>query len=214
VSAHAILALLGVESTAVTVAFDLLLVFAVALYLALVYWTYADARRRLEDPTLIGAATALSLVPFAGALIYLILRPAETLEDAYERDLEVEAARLRLHELELRLCPNCDYPIERDYLRCPGCLQRLREPCPRCARALERTWTLCPYCEAKPAAVRGGRSGARRAGSGATQRRSTGERSDGVEERERKAGGEDQEERLTPRRSAGRVRSGGSLKGK
>lgn len=211
-SMHPTVALLGVESSGLTVAFDLILIFAAVIYLALVYWTYGDARRRLEDPTLIGAATALSLIPFAGSLIYLILRPAETLEDAYERELEIEAARLRLHELELRLCPSCNYPIERDFLRCPSCLQRLRQPCPRCARPLERAWTICPYCEAKPAPARSARSTSRRAGSASTQRPSATAAPAAGDGRESALALE--EEELTPRRSGGRARARGSLKEK
>lgn len=207
-------ALLGVESSSLTVAFDLIVVFAAVIYLALVYWTYGDARRRLEDPTLIGAATALALVPFVGSLLYLILRPAETLEDAYERDLEIEAARLRLHELELHLCPSCDYPVERDYLRCPSCLQRLREPCPRCARPLERAWTICPYCEAKLPAARSARTGTRRGGSASAQRSGAGAPPAREDGREPALALEEGEEQLTPRRSGGAARSRGSLKQK
>lgn len=80
---------------------NLLVVFLIAIWFALVFWTYADARRRLQDPVLIGSATIAALIfPFAGALVYTIVRPPETLDDHYERELDVRAAELRVRLLE------------------------------------------------------------------------------------------------------------------
>ena len=87
------LAYFGIESNAFNLVIDLLILFAVVLYLSLIYWTYADARRRIEDPMLIGCATAASLFPFVGTIVYLIVRPPEYLDDVRER-----AARLGLAE--------------------------------------------------------------------------------------------------------------------
>jgi Double zinc ribbon len=141
------LAYFGIESNAFNLVIDLLIVFGVVLYLALIYWTYADARRRIMDPMLIGCATAASLFPFVGTLVYLILRPPEYLEDVRERELETQAAEARLQGLEHSLCPHCDYPIERDFVRCPSCLRKLKERCVSCSKPLDRAWTICPYCE-------------------------------------------------------------------
>jgi hypothetical protein len=78
----------------------LLQVFVVLLWLALVYWTYQDARRRIESPGLIAACIALSVViPFLGTIIYLIVRPPEYLDEARERELELLALEQRLGEL-------------------------------------------------------------------------------------------------------------------
>jgi Double zinc ribbon len=142
------LAYFGIESSGLNLAIDLLLLFVVVLYLSLIYWTYADARRRIEDPMLVGCATAAAFFPFVGAIIYLILRPPEYLEDVRERELEVQAAEARLHQLDQTLCPHCDYRIEPDFVRCPSCLRKLKERCVNCSRPLEQTWTICPYCEA------------------------------------------------------------------
>jgi Double zinc ribbon len=141
------LAYFGIESNAFTTAVDLLIVIGAVVYLSLVYWTYADARRRIVDPLLIGCATAASLFPFVGTLVYIILRPPEYLEDVQERELEIQAAEARLNGLERSLCPHCDYPIERDFVRCPSCLRKLKERCVSCSKPLDRAWTICPYCE-------------------------------------------------------------------
>lgn len=78
----------------------LLQVFVVLLWLALAYWTYQDARRRIESPPIVAACVALSvLIPFLGSVIYLIVRPPEYLDEARERELELIALERRLGEL-------------------------------------------------------------------------------------------------------------------
>jgi Double zinc ribbon len=145
------LAYFGINSSGVNLAIDLLILFFVVLYCSLIYWTYADARRRVIDPMMIGFATAVSLFPFVGTIIYLILRPPEYLEDVRERELEMQAAEARLQQLDYGLCPHCDYQIERDFVRCPSCLRKLKDRCVSCSRPLDRTWTICPYCETEVA---------------------------------------------------------------
>jgi hypothetical protein len=141
------LAYFGIESNAFNLVIDLLILFVVVLYCALLYWTYADARRRIQDPMMIGLSVVVALFPFVGVLIYIILRPPEYLEDVRERELETHAAEARLHQLDYGLCPHCDYPIEREFVRCPSCLRKLKERCVSCSKPLDRAWTICPYCE-------------------------------------------------------------------
>jgi len=141
----------GIESSGLNLVVDLLILFIVVLYLSLIYWTYADARRRILDPMLVGCATAASLFPFVGTIVYMILRPPEYLEDVHERELEVQAAEARLHEFDHSLCPHCDYRVERDFVRCPSCLRKLKERCVNCSRPLDQAWTICPYCETEVA---------------------------------------------------------------
>lgn len=95
------IALFGIDNSGIGVAANLLVIFLIAIWIALVFWTYADARRRLTDSVLIGSATIAALIfPFAGSLVYAIVRPPETLDDAYERELDVRAAELRVRLLE------------------------------------------------------------------------------------------------------------------
>jgi len=152
------LAYFGIESSGLSVAIDLLILFAAAVYVALVYWTWADARRRVEDPVMVSLATVVALVPFAGPLVYMILRPPEYLDDVRERELEMQAAEARIAQAGLYVCPYCDYRIERDFVRCPSCLRKLKERCTNCNRPLDQAWTICPYCEADVPGLTLGRS--------------------------------------------------------
>jgi hypothetical protein len=146
-------AVFGIKSSGLNLAANLTILFLVVVWLALVYWTYADARRRISDPMLIGCATAASLFPFVGTLVYLIVRPPEYLDDVRERELEMQAAEARLAELGYHLCPYCDHEIERDFLRCPSCMRKLKEPCRTCAKPLDPSWKICPFCESEIASV-------------------------------------------------------------
>ncbi|MGZ4322512.1 MAG: hypothetical protein ACXVHJ_10790 [Solirubrobacteraceae bacterium] len=99
----------GIKNNTISLVVDLVILFLVVMWLALVYWTYADARRRIADPLLVGCATAASLFPFVGTIVYMIVRPPEYLDDVRERELEMQAAEARLAELGYHLCPHCDY---------------------------------------------------------------------------------------------------------
>src|SRR3954467_7688509 len=142
------LAVFGIENDAVNLAVNLLLLFLVVLWLALVYWTYADARRRIEDPMLVGCATAASLFPFIGTIVYMIVRPPEYIDDIRERELEIAAASARRPSGQTLASPYCAFEIEKTFLRCPSCLRRLKEPCGTCGRPLDPRWKICPYCRA------------------------------------------------------------------
>jgi Double zinc ribbon len=157
------LAYFGIESSGLNLAVDLLILFVAVLYFSLIYWTYADARRRISDPMLVACATAASFFPFVGTVIYMILRPPEYLEDVRERELETQAAEARLNQLEQTLCPHCSYRVESDFIRCPSCLRKLKERCTSCSRPLDQAWTICPYCEADVPGLAAPRSRRRRA---------------------------------------------------
>jgi Double zinc ribbon len=141
-------ALFGIENDGVNLVVNLLLFFLIVIWLALVYWTYQDAQRRIEDPMLVGCATAASLFPFIGTIVYSIVRPPDYLDDVRERELEIRAAEARVKEAETRSCRNCGTPVEPSFLRCPSCMHKLKEPCTSCGKPLDPRWRVCPYCEA------------------------------------------------------------------
>ena len=134
---------------------NLLLFFAGVFLLAFAYWVYKDARRRIEDPWLVGMATVLGLVPpFVGALIYMLFRPPEYLEDVRERELEIKAMEDRLSKRDLH-CPVCRSEVDSTFLVCPICTTKLKQSCSVCKAPLEALWQVCPFCETpiEPAAV-------------------------------------------------------------
>jgi predicted RNA-binding Zn-ribbon protein involved in translation (DUF1610 family) len=143
------LALFGIQNDGLNLVVNLLVFFLFVIWLALVYWTYADASRRMDDPMLIGCATAASLFPFIGTIVYVIVRPPEYLEDVHERELEIRAAEGRLQMLQNRTCTSCGHEIEATFLRCPHCMKKLKEPCRSCGKPVDPAWRVCPFCEAE-----------------------------------------------------------------
>jgi hypothetical protein len=138
------------ESPLLRLAWYLLWFSIAVLWLALVFWTLKDARKRIEDPLIIAVAVLTSLVfPFIGTLVYAILRPSEYLADVRERELEMQAMEQEL--LTLRTCPNCREPVREDYVVCPKCRKPLRSSCISCGRPLEHSWKICPYCSTEVA---------------------------------------------------------------
>jgi hypothetical protein len=141
------LAIFGITNDGLNLVATLFLLMLVVLWLALIVYTYLDARRRISDPFLVACATVASFFPFIGTAVYAIVRPPEYLEDAHERELEIKAAELRVRQLRDQSCPHCEYPIEKSYLRCPNCQRRLKDPCPTCSKPVDPRWGLCPFCE-------------------------------------------------------------------
>jgi RNA polymerase subunit RPABC4/transcription elongation factor Spt4 len=131
--------------------------FGLAVWFSIVVWTFMDIRSRSRDKLVWVFATLLVLLfNVFGLIVYLILRPHETLMQAYERSLEEEAL---LQEIEERpICPNCRHRVETDYRICPNCLHKLKDVCLNCDRMIELEWTVCPYCTVErkvPVAITG-----------------------------------------------------------
>src|SRR6188768_2516431 len=145
-------AIFGIKNSALNTAASVALLILGVLYLALIFWTFADARRRIDDPLLVVCATLTAFFPFIGVIVYLIVRPPEFLDDVRLRELEMTAAEARLASLDYSLCPHCDYEVQSDYLRCPSCMRKLKERCYSCSKPIDPAWRICPFCEAETSA--------------------------------------------------------------
>ena len=89
-----------------------------------------------------------AVFPFVGWLVYLVVRPPETVEDVRERELEISAREAQLAR-DYDTCPSCYKPVESDFLICPYCMKKLRKECVECGKALKLNWQVCPYCKTK-----------------------------------------------------------------
>lgn len=115
------------------------------LWLAVVLWAYRDIRSRSRSGWAVFFTSLLVLLlPIAGLVVYLLLRPRETLADVYNRTLEQEALLQQIEEKPV--CPTCTLPIQANWFLCPSCHTHLRQPCPVCNSPLDLHWDICPYC--------------------------------------------------------------------
>ncbi len=119
--------------------------FLVAFWVSLILWTYRDIRTRTRDQLIrILSAIIVALLFLPGIVIYLILRPAHTIEEEYQNTLEEEALLQSIEEFPV--CPGCGRKTQDAWMVCPTCHTRLRKTCHNCRRLMDLSWNLCPYC--------------------------------------------------------------------
>ena len=119
--------------------------YIIALWFALVAWTFRDIEARSRSVFTQVFSTLLVVLFFVpGLLLYLILRPKETLDQAFQRALEEEYLLQDLDDLPL--CPGCQRTVDPEFVLCPHCQTGLRGPCSACSRLIDLRWDVCPYC--------------------------------------------------------------------
>ncbi len=119
--------------------------YLLAFYLGLIVWTARDISSRTRD--WLGRFLAVLLVAvfnIPGLILYIVLRPRETLAEVYGRALEEEALMQGLEEQDS--CPTCKRHVAQDFVVCPYCRTSLKNRCSACKRLLNPHWEVCPYC--------------------------------------------------------------------
>jgi hypothetical protein len=133
----------------VQLASQLIVIYVVLLWLGTAYWAFRDMQARTENPILPYFAAALiifftPLLFLFAVVLYLIVRPRETLAEVYERSLAEESLLAEVEKNEL--CPVCRDRVDSEWLVCPNCRTRLHRVCPSCNRLADPTWPLCAFC--------------------------------------------------------------------
>lgn len=119
--------------------------FIASFWLSLLVWTYRDIRSRVKDPLVrILAVLVVAVLFLPGIVVYLILRPPQTMEEEYQHMLEEEALLQAIEERSA--CPGCGRHTAEDWIVCPNCHTKLMKNCHACDRLLKLSWSLCPYC--------------------------------------------------------------------
>lgn len=122
-----------------------LIAYLLVMWVAALVWTYRDISARTRDPfTQVISVMMVVFFNLPGLLLYLILRPNDTLADAYDRQLEAEALLSEIQEQAT--CPSCRRKIENEFIACPYCRTTLRAACEACSKPLAFGWVVCPYC--------------------------------------------------------------------
>lgn len=116
----------------VMIIFFLFLAALVFLYVMSIFWAKKDAKARGANEK---SAMLISLIPFAGVLAYVLMRPPLLLIDKEEQELDIALKRRQLKRYGK--CPNCGELVEKDYLVCPKCQIKLKEACSKCGKPLE-----------------------------------------------------------------------------
>src|SRR4029453_6134387 len=117
--------------------------YLIALWFALVAWTFRDIESRSRSVFTQVFSTLLVVLFFVpGLLLYLILRPKEPLDQAFQRPLEEEYLLQDLDDLPL--CPGCQRTVDPEFVLCPHCQTALKEPSPACSPLAHLPWGAWP----------------------------------------------------------------------
>jgi RNA polymerase subunit RPABC4/transcription elongation factor Spt4 len=137
--------LLEILPQVVTILVLVTAVFFTSLWLGMVLWTFRDIRARTRDIVVqIMATFMVAVLTLPGLIVYFLIRPRETLAEAYEHALEQEALLQAIEEPEV--CPGCGAKVQNDFIYCPYCHTHLRKKCVACDAVLALDWNICPYC--------------------------------------------------------------------
>ncbi|MGB3328241.1 MAG: zinc ribbon domain-containing protein [Thermomicrobiales bacterium] len=119
--------------------------YLIATWFVLAIWTFRDIESRSRSVvTQVFSTLLVVLFWVPGLLLYWLLRPKETLDEAYQHSLEEEYLLQDLEEMPL--CPTCNHLVQDDWQICPHCATQLREPCTNCGQLIDLKWDVCPYC--------------------------------------------------------------------
>jgi len=122
-------------------------IFVTSLWLGTVLWAFRDIRSRTRDIVVqILATFMVAVLTLPGLIVYFLIRPRETLSEAYEHALEQEALLQAIEEPEV--CPGCAANVQDDFIYCPYCHTHLKKKCVACDAVLALDWNICPYCGA------------------------------------------------------------------
>ncbi len=132
-------------SNLIVAAFSLIGAITASILIGLAIWTFRDIRSRSRDILVqILATVVVAVIPIGGIIVYLLLRPRETLSEKYVRALEEESLLSTIEDQEF--CPTCGRRVDAEMRFCPSCHTKLRNQCGRCGHAVHLSWDMCPYC--------------------------------------------------------------------
>lgn len=116
----------------------------VVFWVGLVWWVSQDVLTRTKDKIIVSAAVALTaILGPVGILIYLVVRPRQTLKERYGEMMEQE---MLLQASAITICPTCQRIAQNDFVACPHCGTTLKKSCTNCGKLLDMDWVHCPFC--------------------------------------------------------------------
>lgn len=118
----------------------------IAFWIVVLGWVWVDAgERSTHKYTRLGSIALVGILNIFGLIIYLLIRPRQTIQEIYWADLE--RRYLKYETSELKDCPNCKYSLAPGYNACPRCGWDIKKQCPSCQVWIDKSFKYCPYCK-------------------------------------------------------------------
>lgn len=116
----------------------------IVFWVGLVWWVAQDVLTRTRDKIIVAAAVAMTaILGPVGVVIYLVVRPRQTIKERMGEALEQE---MLMQAGAISVCPTCHSLAQDDFLACPHCGTILRKACDHCGKLLAMDWDHCPFC--------------------------------------------------------------------
>jgi hypothetical protein len=120
----------------------------IIFWLIMVGWVWIDSGERTsKKDARAGYILLVILLNIPGLIIYLILRPSETIEEIYWADLE--RRYLKYETAELGDCPKCGHQLLPGFVFCTNCGYRIKRKCPKCGVLIGKDHKYCEFCGAQ-----------------------------------------------------------------
>ncbi len=117
----------------------------IIFWLVITGWVWIDSGERTSKLSIRVVYIALVvLLNIPGLIIYLIIRPSETIEEIYWADLE--RRYLKFETSELGDCPKCGSQLYPGFVFCTNCGNEIKIRCPRCNVLVNKDHKHCEHC--------------------------------------------------------------------
>ena len=124
-----------------------LLIFII-FWIVVLDWVWMDSGERTTNrKARIIYVLLVLFLNVIGWIIYLIIRPSQTIEQIYWADLE--RRYLKYETAELDDCVKCGTQLYPGYTYCPKCGLEIKMKCRACGTYIEKDSDFCPFCGKK-----------------------------------------------------------------
>jgi hypothetical protein len=117
---------------------------SIVFWLVVTSWIWVDSDERTTNKWMRLFYVLIGLIPVLGWIIYLIVRPSETIDEIYWGDLE--RRYLKYEAKDLGDCPRCGTQLYPSFIFCPNCKKRLKRKCSECGVYVDMEYKYCTNC--------------------------------------------------------------------
>ena len=117
----------------------------ILFWLVMIGWVWIDSGERTSKNSI--RLIYLFLIVFLnipGLVIYLIVRPSETIEQIYWADLE--RRYLKYETSDLGDCSKCGHQLLPGFVFCSNCGNEIKLRCPKCGVLMSKDFKFCSNC--------------------------------------------------------------------
>lgn len=138
-------ALDGIGNTDFTSIGQYFLIGFIVFWFAILWWVWFDVSARTTKIwAKIASVLLVAVLNVFGLIIYLVVRPDQTIEGTYWEDLE--RRYMKYETSELGDCPKCKAQLYPGYIFCSNCGYELKIQCPKCELFVDRNSKFCSFC--------------------------------------------------------------------